>query len=137
MLKMLKLLRVMKIKKLLAKFDEWIVTDSMNLMMTFFQLTITILVICHYIGCTFYYFGLDEFRSDPNYDGWLIANDMLTKNFISKYIVSTYWAFTTMAAVGYGDIHPITESERTLGIIVIIFSSGIFAYVINRISSTV
>lgn len=36
MLKMLKLLRVMKIKKLMGKFDEYIVTDGMNLMVTFF-----------------------------------------------------------------------------------------------------
>ena len=48
-----------------------------------------------------------------------------------------YWAFTTMSAVGYGDIHPITKAEQTLGMIIILISSGVFAFTINRISSSV
>lgn len=137
MLKMLKLLRVMKLKKLLNKFDEYIVTDSMNLVLTFLSLTVQILVVCHYIGCFFFYFGLDEYRLDPEYNGWIVDQSMLEKEFRGQYVTSVYWAFTTMAAVGYGDIHPITMQERTYGMIIIIASSGIFAYTINRISSTV
>jgi hypothetical protein len=28
------------------------------------------------------------------------------------YIASLYWSFTTLATVGYGDIHPVTSSEQ-------------------------
>ena len=111
MLKMLKLMRVMKLKKLLGKFDEYIVTDGMNLMVTFFQLTIGILIICHYIACAFFYFGLDEHRTNPNVIGWLENENLLDKDFVTQYITTMYWAFTTMSAVGYGDIHPVTRRE--------------------------
>ncbi len=59
---MLKLLRVMKLKMLMNKFDEYIVSDSMELMVTFSNLTIKILVIAHYMSCIFYYIGISELR---------------------------------------------------------------------------
>ena len=40
LLKMLKLLRVAKLKKIMNKFEEYIVTDSMDLMVTFFNITV-------------------------------------------------------------------------------------------------
>ena len=83
MLKMLKLLRVMKMKKIMGKFDEYIVTDGVNLMITFMQLTVGILVICHYIACSFFYFGFDEYRTDPTVYGWLSDNGMFDKDFKS------------------------------------------------------
>ena len=119
------------------KFEEYVVTDSVHLMLTFFSLTVQLLVVCHYIGCFFFYFGMEEYRNDPQYEGWLIADDILSKDFTGKYITSVYWALTTCAAVGYGDIFPITMKERVYGLIIILASSSIFAYMINRISSTV
>lgn len=63
LMKMLKLLRVMKLKKIMNKFDEYIVTDSMDLMVTFINLTIYVLVIAHYMSCIFYYVGIEELRT--------------------------------------------------------------------------
>lgn len=68
---MLKLLRVVKIKKLLIKFEEYIVTDSMDLMVTFLNITIKILVVAHYMGCLVFYIGMDGERSMQK--GWLSA----------------------------------------------------------------
>jgi hypothetical protein len=56
---MLKLLRVVKIKRLIRKFEEYIVTDSMDLVVTFANITVKIIVIAHYMGCLFYYVGMD------------------------------------------------------------------------------
>jgi hypothetical protein len=55
---MLKLLRVVKMKKILRKFDDYIVTDQMNLLVTFSNLTIKIIIVAHYMGCFFYYMGM-------------------------------------------------------------------------------
>ena len=52
------------------KFEEYIVTDSMDLMVTFFNITMKIIIIAHYMGCFFFYFGMDELRT--NNKGWLI-----------------------------------------------------------------
>lgn len=69
MLKMLKLLRIMKLKKILIKFEEHIVTDSMDLVITFLTITTKIIVIAHYMACIFYYFGLETL--DVEYRGWI------------------------------------------------------------------
>jgi len=135
LLKMLKLLRVVKVKRILMKFEEYIVTDQMNLMVTFFNLAIKIVVIAHYMGCFFFYFGLGELR-DSN-QGWLIDKGIIDSPFQEQYITSIYWAFTTMAAVGYGDILPITKDERTYAMAAMILSSGIFAYTVNSIGTIV
>jgi hypothetical protein len=75
LLKMLKLLRMVKIKRILSKFDDYIVTDQMNLLVTFFNLTIKILIVAHYMGCFFFYYGIQEFRE--NDAGWLIDSNMI------------------------------------------------------------
>lgn len=48
-----------------------------------------------------------------------------------------YWAFTTMSAVGYGDITPQTSDEMIVVIFCFVTSCGMFAYIVNRIGSVV
>jgi len=70
---MLKLLRVMKLKRIFNKFEEYIITDSMDLMVTFFTITMKIIVIAHYMGCIFFYIGAENLSL--HYKGWLIEED--------------------------------------------------------------
>lgn len=81
LLKMLKLLRVVKIKKLLIKFEEYIVTDSMDLMVTFFNITIKIIVVAHYMGCMVFYIGMDGERNGEK--GWLSSKELLDEEFVT------------------------------------------------------
>lgn len=117
------------------KFDEWIVSDSMDLLVTFSNLTIKILVIAHYMSCIFFYVGITELRE--NQRGWVASMELDTKPFRGRYITSMYWAFTTMSAVGYGDITPQTSNEMIVTISCMITSCGTFAYIVNRIGSVV
>lgn len=135
LLKMLKLLRVVKVKRILMKFEEYIVTDSMALVATFVNITTKIVIIAHYMGCFFYYFGMDDLRA--NNKGWLVEKQLIDEDFPTKYITSLYWAFTTMSAVGYGEIVPATKDERTYAMAAMIMSCGIFAYTVNSIGNIV
>ena len=135
LLKMLKILRVMKVKKLIAKFEEYIVTDSMDLMVTFFNITIKIIIMAHYMSCLFFYVGMEEIRS--GLDGWITTFEIDKMALGDKYISSMYWAFTTMSGVGYGDLFPITRIERFVCLLMMMFSCGIFAYIVNSIGNIV
>jgi len=42
-----------------------------------------------------------------------------------------------MCTVGYGDFHPITTNERIVSMMIMILSSGIFAFIIGDIGRIV
>ena len=75
LLKMLKLLRVMKLKRLLQKFEEHIVTDSMDLIVTFVNIFLKIVVVAHYMACLFFYVGMQERDSKVYAQGWLVEEN--------------------------------------------------------------
>ena len=81
LLKMLKILRVVKLKRILQKFDDMIVTDQMNLLVTFFNLTVKIIVVAHYMGCFFFYIGMDEMRNLKR--GWLYQQNLIDEPFVN------------------------------------------------------
>lgn len=135
LLKMLKLLRLVKIKQILMKFEENILSDSMDFMITIVKIFLKILVMAHYLACLLFYFGKEEFG---NYgDSWINLQQLQNKSLIYQYITSLYWAFTTMAAVGYGDLYPVTKNEKVLVMGAMIMCCGMFAYTINNIGNIV
>lgn len=75
---MLKLLRVMKLKRILMKFEEYIITDSMDLMVTFLNITLKIIIIAHYMSCISFYIGLDEYRLGGK--SWVVEQELLDTN---------------------------------------------------------
>ena len=56
-LRFLRLLRVFKLKKLLYKFEEIIMSDTINAIMGFLKVITVILFIAHWIACIFYFIG--------------------------------------------------------------------------------
>jgi len=41
----------------------------------------------------------------------------------------------TMTTVGYGDIVPVNEMEHIICIVIMLFACGIFAYILNTLTS--
>ena len=52
----------------------------------------------------------------------------------AKYLVGYYWAIVTMITVGYGDITPKSNETKLFTIVIMIISSGIFGYIMNKIA---
>lgn len=49
----------------------------------------------------------------------------------------TYFAFTSLSTVGFGDYHPVNNFERLLCAIIILFGNAIFGYIIGMFNEMI
>lgn len=56
---------------------------------------------------------------------------------LSRYISSIYWAATTIATVGYGDIVPTTDSERGFVIVALFVGASFFSYIVGSVCGVI
>lgn len=70
-------------------------------------------------------------RLHLNADGTTLDNVYIHE----QYVDAVYWAIVTMSSVGYGDVLPVTTSERTIAIFVIVLGAFLYAYIIGAFST--
>jgi hypothetical protein len=52
-------------------------------------------------------------------------------------IAMTYFAFTTLATIGFGDIHPRADIERIYGIFVFLFGVAVFTVILASFTNII
>ena len=66
---------------------------------------------------------------------WVNANGFEELDYWSLYTVGIYYTITTVSTVGYGDISPVNNLERWLGLLVMFFGILAFSYVSGTLTS--
>lgn len=93
---------------------------------------VSVLFINHLLSCIWFYAAkLDGFNPDT----WVFRMDLIDSDPFTQYIASYYWAFQTLTTVGYGDIHPVTSTERIIGITWMITGVGFYSFTIGNLSN--
>ena len=64
-------------------------------------------------------------------------NGLQDASMFLQYEISLYWAFVTIATIGYGDITPQNEFEYLFAMVVIVLGSIFFGYSMTCIASIV
>ena len=54
------------------------------------------------------------------------------KTYLQSAIAVTYFAFTSLSTVGFGDIYPISDYERLVTAFILLFGVAIFSYVMGN-----
>jgi hypothetical protein len=134
-LRILRLLRVFKLKKLVYKVEEYVVTDTLTLIMDSIKILTVIFFMTHLMAWTFYYIG--EYEADENPLTWISDNKIQDMSNYEKYVTSVYFSFTTITTVGYGDINPVTNLEKLYTMMGMLIACGFFAYIVGSIGSIV
>lgn len=73
--------------------------------------------------------------ADFEMDTWVVRNGVLDSTVIHQYLMSIYWAVTTAATVGYGDIVPGTQFELVLALLWMVVGVGFYSFTVGSLSS--
>jgi CRP-like cAMP-binding protein len=99
-----------------------------------FKIAFIVTMITHLIACGWYmvaWIGFDEVQPSS----WVFRHGIQDETVQTKYLTSLYWAFSTLATVGYGDISAKTNIERMFSIVCMLFGVSWYAFVVSTISS--
>ncbi|GAB4426643.1 MAG: hypothetical protein OHK0011_08240 [Turneriella sp.] len=117
LLRLTRLVRLLHLKELI---NRWRHADILNpSMMRLIILVLWILMVAHWAAC-----------------GWIVLGNVKSEyNAAENYLRAFYWAVTTFATIGYGDITPLNVPQIAYTICVEIVGVGMFGYMIGNIAS--
>jgi hypothetical protein len=84
-----------------------------------------------------FYFDIDlKINSDGNQpeqelDLFIIHYGMEDKTHKESLLIATYFAFTSLSTVGFGDYHPRGDVERIFCAFLLLFGVAIFSYILS------
>ncbi|XP_018911095.2 voltage-gated inwardly rectifying potassium channel KCNH6 isoform X3 [Bemisia tabaci] len=141
LLKTARLLRLVRVARKIDRYSEYGAAVLLLLMATF-------ALIAHWLACIWYAIGNAERPRLKAKVGWLdhLAEDTQQAYFPnntggpsirSKYITALYFTFTSLTSVGFGNVAPTTDAEKTFTICVMLVGSLMYASIFGNVSAII
>ena len=80
--------------------------------------------IAHFLGCFWHLIGNYSYQNGQ--DSWI--SPYIDNDWSVQYLLSIYWAMTSLCTVGYGDIVPKSSLEMSFAIVVMLMGTLVFGY---------
>ena len=65
-------------------------------------------------------------------DTFLVNYEFEQKSAYDKAVILTYFAFTSLSTVGFGDFAPISNTERLIGAFILLLGVAVFSYIMGN-----
>jgi len=152
-LRLMKMLRLVRVQRILDRYQDELFTIISYIKII--KLLLILIFLGHIFGCFFYFFSTDEWRTprerkhldchvggskECNGGSWIESNNIekgSDASLMEMYTVASYWAFTTMTTVGYGDISASTIAERLWAILGMLVGGFVFSGLIGAMSKLI
>lgn len=136
-LKLIKLIRLTKLKIMIIRIQDRISSKKILSLITVFKLLLYLFLIAHFFACIMFSVSSENMGPDTFVAGIVNKSDMLVIENDDLYVSCLYWAFVTMASIGYGDYSPKTPYERIFGVMTMLTSSCMFGFIVGNIGTIV
>ncbi|KAL4480491.1 hypothetical protein ABPG72_022246 [Tetrahymena utriculariae] len=124
------LLKIYQIQNSIVKVDtKFSLSQRFPLSFQIFKLTFLVIMLAHLNGCIFHQVAKNADES------WIKKNNLNNADWYAHYINSVYFSFITMVTVGYGDITPVSLQEKIFVIFMVVYSCGVFGYIVSSIGN--
>ena len=137
--KLVRLIDISRINQLLKSFFENSSRDQRIVAQQFlmyaykiFRLIIIALIITYFIGCLWYTISSNMNTSNPTFINYTdFTNVIDEKTMWERFIISWYFALTTLSTVGYGDYYPVSDVERIWAVAIMLGGVAFFSYIMG------
>mmetsp|Transcript_11920 Transcript_11920/g.22855 ORF Transcript_11920/g.22855 Transcript_11920/m.22855 type:complete len:687 (+) Transcript_11920:2060-4120(+) len=130
--KMMRMLKIFKDRSKLHSYVRGIIQVNIGVKRLVSMLA-TFLLLIHLIACFWVLIG----KLDDTYDNWIFKYNFVDAEMSELYVAAFYWALTTLATVGYGDITAVNSGERIMCSLVMLIGIFLYSYVISSITSLI
>ena len=138
LVRVIKLIKLVKAKKFLASIEDSLVNHKIAIAFIITKLVIFMMIVAHWAACVWHLSAVETNTTEAiTWKKVIEASSGEDINTGMLYVNALYWAFTTMATVGFGDIHAYSDAEKVISIITMACSSTIFAYILGTFSSLI
>jgi CRP-like cAMP-binding protein len=100
------------------------------------KICMAVMLLTHWVSCAWH--GIPTSNGERCTEGgdrdWIVKADLCDASKMQMYITSTYWAFTTLSTVGFGDIVAETDGEKMFCMLVMLLGVSCYAYILGSVS---
>ncbi|CAK0834972.1 unnamed protein product [Prorocentrum cordatum] len=129
--RLLRLARIARLRKLWQILNEWISSQSVNIVANITGMLMLLLTLSHFISCMWYAIS-NQMEGD---DRWLIHYNMNEKKWNYLYATCLHWSLTQFTPAPM-DIQPQNFLERVFAISVVVCALVGFSYVVGSITGS-
>jgi CRP-like cAMP-binding protein len=96
---------------------------------------VMLVVTLHIGACGWVFVG--RLNNEFEAENWIMVGGFADLDNVELYIVAMYWVMTTVATVGYGDIHPVNTEERVFNCFTMLAGVCIYSYMIGALTNLI